>query len=128
MNSQKVVEQLRAREPLFHHRELVFSRESFDAETADDFWEVGAYGKVYSRDQVRAEIIRRLAAEPEDALVSEGWTTEDHRVRELADDTYLFTYVLRGQGRVTRRATIWCCTPHRKWHVLYHQGTVVSDT
>jgi hypothetical protein len=45
MNSQKVVEQLRAREPLFHHRELVFSRESFDAETADDFWEVGAYGR-----------------------------------------------------------------------------------
>jgi hypothetical protein len=84
---------------LFRHRELVNSRESFDRETADDFWEVGASGSVYDRDTVRREILARLEDQPEDEMVSEDWCTEEHRVRELAADTYLFTYVLHGQGR-----------------------------
>jgi hypothetical protein len=39
-------------------------------------------------------------------MVVEGWRTENHLVRALGQDTYLFTYVLHGQGRVTRRSTI----------------------
>jgi hypothetical protein len=35
-----VTEQIKAREPLFHHRKLAFSAETFDRETSDDFWEV----------------------------------------------------------------------------------------
>lgn len=46
-----------AREPSFDHREIVHSAKTFDAETADDIWEAGASGQVYSRDHVRAVIL-----------------------------------------------------------------------
>jgi hypothetical protein len=122
-----VLEQLKAREPLFHRRELVSSRESFDRETADDFWEVGASGQVYSRDVVRNGILERLANLDEDEMVTGNWTTSEHRVLELAADTFLFAYVLHGQGRVTRRSTIWRRHHARGWQALYHQGTVVRE-
>jgi hypothetical protein len=122
-----VLQQINAREPLFHHRELVYSAETFDRETSDDFWEVGASGRMYQRDQVRDVILERLATEDEDAMVAEGWQTQDHLVLALGEDTYLFTYVLHGQGRVTRRSTLWRGSPERGWQALYHQGTVVQD-
>ena len=37
-----VLAELIAREPIFHHRELVHDRGSFERETAPDFWEMGA--------------------------------------------------------------------------------------
>lgn len=123
----RVLEQLVAREPLFHHRELVHSAESFDRETSDDFWEVGASGRVHSRDEVRDVVLARLASDDVDEMVAQGWRTEDHRVRELGGDTFLLTYLLRGQGRVTRRSTIWRRDATRGWHALHHQGTVVAD-
>lgn len=122
-----VLQQISAREPLFHHRDLVYSAESFDRETSDDFWEVGASGRVYQRDQVRDGILERLATEDEDAMVAEGWQTEDQLVLALGEDIYLFTYLLHGQGRVTRRSTIWRRSPERGWQALYHQGTVVQE-
>lgn len=121
-----VLEQLVAREPLFHHREIVFSSQSFDLEVAHDFWEVGASGRVYDREAVKDVILERLAETDVDAMVSEGWRTEDHRIRDLGPDTYLLTYVLHGQGGVTRRATIWRHDDARGWRVLYHQGTMVA--
>ena len=121
----EVMEQIKAREPLLHLQELVYSAETFDAEVSDDFWEVGASGQVYSRDRVRAVLLDRLATEEVDVMVAESWTTEDHQVRALGDDTFLFTYALHGQGRVTRRSSIWRHGSERGWHALYHQGTVV---
>jgi hypothetical protein len=122
-----VLEELAAREPLFHHRALVHSAETFDAETSGDFWEVGASGRVYSRDEVRAVVLARLASDDVDEMVAQDWRTEEHRLREVGEDTFLLTYVLRGQGRVTRRSTVWRRDPTRGWHALYHQGTVVAD-
>lgn len=121
-----IMEELVAREPLFHHRQLVHSADTFDLEAADDFWEVGASGRVYDRDTVKENILRRLADTAVDEMVVENWLTEDHQLRELGQNTYLLTYVLHGQGRVTRRATIWRHDAARGWHVLYHQGTVVA--
>jgi hypothetical protein len=123
-----VVEQIMAREPLFHHRELVHSAETFDDEASNDFWEVGASGQVYSRNDVRSVVLQRLATGKEDEMSAEGCRLEDPRARELGDDTFLFTYVLRGQGRVTRRSTIWRHDDKRGWHALYHQGTAVHPT
>ena len=122
-----VLEQLVAREPLFHHRELVHSAESFDRETSDDFWEVGASGRVHSRDEVRDVVLARLAGHDVDEMVTQGWRTEEHRLREVGEDTFLLTYLLRGQGRVTRRSTIWRRDATRGWHALHDQGTVVAD-
>jgi hypothetical protein len=122
-----ILTELMAREPLLDHRELVHSGETFDAETADDFWEVGASGRVYSRDFLRSVVLQRLQDDDVDARVAQGWTTADHGIRLLGPDTYLVTYQLNGQGRRTRRATIWRSSPAKGWHVLYHQGTVISD-
>lgn len=121
-----ILEELVAREPLFHHRELVDSADTFDLEVADDYWEVGASGRVYDRDTVKQEILRRLAESAVDDMLVENWRTVDHQLRELGQNTYLLTYVLHGQSRVTRRATIWCHDADRGWHALYHQGTVVA--
>lgn len=123
-----VLAELMAREPLFHHREIVHSVETFDAETAVDFWEVGASGQVYPRDHVRSVILERLADLDQDDSVTEGWTTHDHGIRRLGPNTYLVTYLLHGQGRRTRRSTIWRSSPDKGWHALYHQGTVVAQT
>lgn len=57
-------------------------------------------------------------------LLPEVW---DHGIRQLGVDTYLVTYQLNGQGRRTRRATIWRSSPVKGWHVLYHQGTVIAE-
>jgi len=121
----EALEQLKAREPLFHHRHLVHSAETFDRETHEDFWEVGASGHVYSRDTVRDTVLARCAANSVDDMVLEGWTTQNHKVVALDASTYLFTYLLDQSGRVTRRASIWQSTPGGGWRVIYHQGTVV---
>jgi hypothetical protein len=47
-----VRDELRAREPLFHRRELGTTRSHFEAMTTEDFWEVGASGRAYSRAYV----------------------------------------------------------------------------
>lgn len=120
----EVLAALAAREPLFHRRDLVNSPETFDAEVADDFWEVGASGRVYDRAFVREVVLRRLK-EPVDAADAEGWRISDEAVRPLGADTYLFTYVLHAPDRVTRRATLWHRTP-TGWQALYHQGTVIA--
>jgi hypothetical protein len=54
-----------------------------------------------------------------------GWQSYDHGLCCLGPDTYLLTYTLRQENRVTRRATIWQLAPEG-WRVLYHQGTIVS--
>jgi hypothetical protein len=122
-----ILAELMAREPLLDHRELVHSAETFDAETADDYWEVGASGRVYSREFLRSVVLQRLQDGDVDARVAQGWTTEDHGIRPLGPDTYLVTYQLNGQGRRTRRATIWRRSTAKGWHVLYHQGTIMAD-
>lgn len=116
-----VLEELLAREPLFHRPECVRSRADFERETAEDFWEVGASGTVYSREDVWAGLAPRYAADEPDP-----WEITDAEVRHLDGETYLITYVLWHKERLTRRATIW----QRRagtWTILYHQGTVVPD-
>lgn len=105
------------REPLFHRTELGTTREVFEAMTAPDFWEVGASGRVYDREEVWAVLEPRYAADEPDE-----WTTSDFQLRPLGSDVYLLTYVLRQAERVTRRATIWERT-ESGWRLVYHQGT-----
>jgi hypothetical protein len=112
-----ILAELVRREPIFHRLELGTTREDFEAQTAPDFWEIGASGRAYSREFVWATLARRYAAAEPDP-----WETDHFHCRELAPDTYLLTYVLRQGERTTRRATIW----HRAttgWRILFHQGT-----
>lgn len=117
-----VLEALRAREPLFHRPEFGTGRADYQAMTAEDFWEVGASGRRYSRAHVLAVLeARRRDPQPD------PWATRDFHCRELGTETYLLTYTLQQGARVTRRSTIWRRAPHG-WIALFHQGTpVVQD-
>jgi hypothetical protein len=126
MPDQSVIDELKAREPLFHRRNMVASEQEFLAATSEDFWEIGASGAIYDRDTV-LDVLRERWDSGEDEADSEGWTTTGHRAQLLADQTYLFTYNLYQQGRTTRRSTIWRRTAQQQWQACFHQGTVIQQ-
>lgn len=115
-----VLEELRRREPIFHHPEFGTERADYERMTADDFWEIGASGQRYSREHV-FDVLEARRADP---LDESDWETRDFHCRELAADVYLLTYTLRQGARLTRRSTIWRRVDG-DWKVAFHQGTVV---
>ena len=117
-----VLAALSAREPIFHRPELGTTRADFEKMTVDDFREVGASGRCYSRTFVLDELERRCSAPHADV-----WETSEFQCRRLAPDVYLLTYtLLQDRQRLTRRATIWQRTADG-WKIVYHQGTMVQD-
>ncbi|MGA3131808.1 MAG: DUF4440 domain-containing protein [Terracidiphilus sp.] len=118
-----VLEELRLREPIFHTPTFGLTAEEFLRSTAPDYWEVGASGRRYSREFI-LDWARKSPEHFVDASGA-GWRTEDFGLLELGPETYLLTYTLDQNGRLTRRATIW-----RRygdgWRILYHQGTITS--
>ena len=115
-----VLDELRAREPLFHRTERGTSRAAFKAMTSEDFWQVGASGRRYDREHVWSVLERRYAEGAPDE-----WETGNFACRPLGKDTFLLTYQLRQGTRLTRRATVWERTAD-DWRVVYHQGTEVA--
>ena len=115
-----VLEELQAREPIFHRPELGTGAEDLERQMAPDFFEVGASGHRYSRSHVQEVLLERYAAGGEDP-----WGTSDFHCRQLGPDTYLLTYTLRQGQRVTRRVTVWRRS-EQGWQVVYHQGTPVT--
>lgn len=116
-----VLEELRAREPLFHRPELGITRADFERMTVPDFWEIGASGRRYDRAFVLDELERRYA----DGAQADVWEVRDFAVTELASDAYLATYTLvQDRSRVTRRSTVWRFEGDG-WKAVYHQGTLV---
>lgn len=120
----EVFAELRPLEPIFHNPRFGATVEAFDRHMADDFWEVGASGRRYSR----AFILELARNQPEVWVDAEsaGWKALGFALRELAARTYLLTYTLDQCGRISRRATTWQRTAEG-WKVLYHQGTVVAE-
>ncbi|HVS78244.1 MAG TPA: DUF4440 domain-containing protein [Steroidobacteraceae bacterium] len=118
-----VLEELRRREPIFHHPKLGATRSDFERMTAPEFWEVGASGRRYSREYVLG-VLEERCRNP--AGVEDVWATSDFACRELASDVYLLTYTLLQGRRKTRRATIWRRSA-KDWKIVFHQGTVVED-
>jgi len=117
-----ILAELSSREPIFHRPELGASRADFEKMTIDDFWEVGASGRRYSRAYVLDELEKRHAVPHADI-----WETMDFHCRRLARDVYLLTYtLLQDKVRRTRRSTIWRRTAEG-WKIVYHQGTIVQD-
>ena len=117
----RVFEELRRREPIFHTPDFGATRIDFENAMVPEFWEVGASGRRYSREF----ILRSLELSPPLDADAAGWQCSDYGLRRLGPETYLFTYTLRQGERITRRATIWQSTANG-WHILYHQGTIVS--
>jgi hypothetical protein len=116
-----VLKELRRREPIFHVAEFGNTTADFEKLMSRDYWEVGASGRRYSREFILAH----LRDNPPVDAATAGWTTEQHALRQLGPETYLLTYTLHQQQRVTRRATIWQRTED-SWRILYHQGTIAG--
>lgn len=116
-----ILNELRRREPIFHHPEFGTSRADFEAMTDPEFWEVGASGRRYARDYCIDNLVERHSQPHEDV-----WETRDFHCSEISEDNYLLTYTLIQDGfRVTRRSTIWRTTGDN-WTILFHQGTIVE--
>jgi len=120
-NNNDILSELIKREPIFHRSEFGTTRKDFKNMTEETFWEVGASGKIYSREYVLNVLDERFENPQEDK-----WETKDFKCQEIAKDNYLLTYTLLQGERITRRATIW-----RKyddgWKIVYHQGTIVEE-
>jgi len=88
--------------------------------TADDFWEIGASGKIYDREFVISELLERYKSPEHGDL-----TCRDFSIRQIAEDLYQLNCVLLQPERLTRRTTLW-----RKasagWMIVFHQGTVIA--
>jgi hypothetical protein len=117
----EVKAELVAREPIFHKPELGNTREDYLAQTADDFSEVGASGRVYERESLVESLVQRG-----DTPGQEHWLVSDAHCRELAFNTYALTYKLEQPELVSRRLTLWRRDPDG-WKILYHQGTIVRQ-
>jgi hypothetical protein len=115
-----VLNELRAREPIFHKPEFWKTRADFAQLMHESYWEVGASGKRYSRDFILNLMETRAVVAGESA-----WVVSDFQVREIAPDNYLATYTLLQAARLSRRSTLWRRTA-TGWRILYHQGTLAA--
>jgi hypothetical protein len=118
-----ILAQLICREPIFHRPEFGTTRSDFEKMTTDDFWEVGASGRRYSRPYV----LDMLEERSQQDQTGDFWKTSDFNCRRLGADVYLLTYTLvQHRTRTTRRSTVWQQTGEG-WKIVYHQGTIVQD-
>ena len=109
-------------EPIFHTRKFGTTLAEFEQRMADDYWQVGASGRRYSR----AAILEHLARRPAQLADESGWRCSEHALRALGEDTFLVTYCLSQGERVSRRSTLWR-RRNGRWQILYLQGSLVSD-
>jgi len=117
-----ILAELSQREPIFHRPEFGTTRADFEKMTAQDFWEIGASGRRYSRAEVLAALEKRWSAPHVDV-----WETSDFQCRKLAAEVFLLTYNLMQDGvRRTRRATVWQRS-EEGWKIVYHQGTLIQE-
>ena len=118
---QTILDEVVAREPIFHRPEFGTTRQDFEGMMDPNFWEVGASGSRYSKGYVLDVLEERHSKTHEDVWEAFGFHCE-----QIAPDNYLLTYTLLQGKRKTRRSTIWR-RASGTWKILYHQGTVVEE-
>lgn len=116
-----ILEDLKKREPIFHHPELGTTQQDLENMIDERFWEVGASGTYYSRDHVIKTLVQRY----QNPNYKDIWETKDFHCLEIAPNNFLLTYTLFQGTRVTKRATIWRRTSDG-WKIVYHQGTLIQ--
>lgn len=116
-----ILEDLSAREPIFHRREFGTSRADLERMTDDAFWEIGASGNIYQRAYVIETLLERYEKGPE----LHDWPCRDFTIMGLAESLFLLSYTLDEPDRVTRRSTIWRRTDEG-WKIVFHQGTLTA--
>lgn len=83
---------------------------------AEEFVEIGQSGRRWTRDEITAALVSGPGGG--DVEISE------REARQLAPGLVLLTYLLRFDGRNSRRTSIWRCDPEPR--CVFHQGTSVS--
>ncbi|HZY61120.1 MAG TPA: DUF4440 domain-containing protein [Edaphobacter sp.] len=130
--SREILNELIANEPIFHRWEHLVGRSpirlDFEQMTSPDFFEIGASGTLYTRNDV-LDILEHRYTDP--AYKDTPWTAGTFHLLQLADDTYLLNYTLiqheTSGDRTTRRSTIWKKTGSG-WKIAFHQGTLISTS
>ncbi|MBB3656987.1 hypothetical protein FHX15_002215 [Rhizobium sp. BK650] len=117
----QILRDLAAREPIFHRREFGTSRAELERMIDDDFWQIGASGKVYQRGYVIETSLARYENGPE----PHDWPCRDFTITVLADGLYLLSYTLEEPQRITRHSTIWR-RAEEGWKIVFHQGTPMA--
>ncbi len=121
LDESKILEELKSREPIFHHPEKFGkTKQDIENQICDTFCEVGASGNVYTKQDVLDTLLTRY----NDRNYQDIWETKDFELTKISADNYLLTYVLiQDRIRVTRRSTLWQRV-NDSWKILYHQGTI----
>ena len=120
-----VKQYIKAREPIFHHREYTNCREDVEKETTNDYFEISASGCDYSREFVLDYLEERYKNQVIDDMNKDGWQVKNFKIKKLANELYLVNYTLHGQGRITKRGEIWKGNLSDGLKIMYHQGTIV---
>lgn len=121
--SSSIALQLRKLEEDLLQPEIRKDREAVAALLADDFYEFGSSGKVFSKP----DSIQALQTD-QPAQIS----IADFRVQSLNTEVALVTYRAVKQGeagreiRTSLRSSVWVIRDER-WQMLFHQGTIVPD-
>ena len=95
------------------------SAEALDALLDPEFREIGASGRLWTREA----IVRALA----DEHAAETIRGEDMEGRRLAGHLVLLTYVSESSGRRARRTSLWRLDGAAGWRLLHHQGTPIPS-
>ncbi len=119
----QILDELKSREPIFHHPEKFGkTKQDIENQICDEFWEVGASGNVYTKQDVIETLLERY----QNPDYQDIWEAKDFALTKIAPDNYLLTYILiQDSTRVTRRSTLWRKV-NGDWKILYHQGTVIN--
>lgn len=114
MKLQDCIQQL---EEMLLNLEVRASREQLDKLLADDFFEIGSSGYIFTK----ADCL-------EDGVVLTEMTLHHFEMRELADDLVLTTYfnVDKTRNRNTWRSSIWK-KKDDVWQMCFHQGTITPQ-
>ncbi|MBA2650765.1 MAG: DUF4440 domain-containing protein [Tatlockia sp.] len=98
------------------------TEEDIIAQMCDEFWEVGASGSIYTKQDVIETLIDRY----NDPNYQDIYEASNFKITQIAPDNFLLTYMLvQNKIRYTRRSTIWRKVSGQ-WKILYHQGTVIE--
>lgn len=95
--------------------EVRASRPQLEDLLADDFTEVGASGRHWSREALIEELTG--APQPDDIAVS------DAVARRVSSDVILISYVTVSDSRRVIRTSWWRSTDET-WKCFFHQGTL----
>ncbi|MDX1924068.1 MAG: GNAT family N-acetyltransferase [Rickettsiaceae bacterium] len=122
-DEKKILEELKSREPIFHHPEKFGkTKQDIENQMCDEFWEVGASGNVYTKQDVIETLLERY----NNPDYQDIWEAKGFELTKISSDNYLLTYILiQDKTRVTRRSTLWRHI-NGAWKILYHQGTVID--